>query len=125
MGSLRQIKPKPGLVLHLAKNLNQFLKSSCDVICIREVCILKSYLLRCIKIKRLVDADSVVICIAVLVSAQQQVNIMAQGPPDGRALAVEDHWRQKVQQVFIRQQLFAKLLRGVWICKKLVFMLFI
>lgn len=82
-------KTQVDLKFTFAENLNQFLETTGDIVCIRKLIKLALYLLCCIETQFLVAAHGRVIRISIFVSADQQIDIMANSPPNGWSLTVE------------------------------------
>ena len=83
------LKTQIDLKLTLAKDLDELLETPCDIICVRELIKLAFDLLSSIEAEFAVGTHRSVICIAVLVGANQQVDVVAECPPDRRPLAIE------------------------------------
>ena len=94
-------KRKLELVLILANDLHELLQTPRNIVRIGKLGPeLVLDLLRLIKAELPIRPHRLIISVTILVSADQQVNVMAWGPPDGRPLAVENAWRQKTEKVF-------------------------
>ena len=96
-----QVEPQFSLILNFAKDLHQFLQTPSDVVCIRELCELPRDLLCLQESQGGVLAHALIVSVAVLISAQNEVNIVSERRPDTRSLAVEHIRGQKVEQVVI------------------------
>jgi hypothetical protein len=73
----RLIESKFGLILNFTKDLNKFLQSASNIVCVRKFLKLPRYLLCRLKCQRRVLPHLLVICIAIAVCSNNKVDIMA------------------------------------------------
>ena len=83
------LKAQVDLELALAKDLNQFFQPSGDIVRVRKLIELAFDLLGLVEAKLAVRPHGCIVGIPVLVSADQKIDVVSEGPPDRGPLPVE------------------------------------